>query len=274
MIYAEANSGASALELLRSATAQGAAYDLAVLDSIMPEMDGFQLARQINSDPGIAAVNLVMLTSFGERGHGAAAREASVAAYLTKPVRQSQLFDCLANVSSAATAGSVSGVSSSPVKLVTPHTSKESAMMSPKLILLAEDNVVNQKVALRQLLKLGYRADAVANGLEAIEALARIPYDLVLMDCQMPEMDGYEATSEIRRREATTKHTMIVAMTANALAGDRAKCIAAGMDEYITKPVKSEELTRVLQRFFARPSEIVSSVETPAPEVPAASHTM
>jgi len=252
MIHQEAESGFHALELLRSAAAEGVPYDLAAIDLMMPGMDGFELARIIKSDSSIAGMHLVMLTSFGERGHGATASDAGVAAYLTKPVRQSQLFDCLANVISPATVTPERDVTSS--KLVTKHMLKELEMSSNKLILLAEDNIVNQKVAVRQLQKLGYRADAVANGSEAIEALSRISYDLILMDCQMPEMDGYEATAEIRRQEGETRHIPIVAMTAHALTGDREKCIAAGMDEYITKPVQLEELSRVLELFLRSPS--------------------
>ena len=253
MIHEAANSGAQALEMLRSAAAQGAAYEMAVLDLMMPGMDGFQLARAIKSDPRIADVRLVLLTSYGQRGDGAVAREAGIAAYLTKPVRQSQLFDCLVSVlNQPVTAGDGQTTSTDcQTSLITRHILQETRALSPRLLLLAEDNIVNQKVAMRQLQKLGYRADAVVNGREALEALRRIPYDLVLMDCQMPEMDGYEATAEIRRREGTARHTTIVAMTAHALDGDREKCLAGGMDDYISKPVNAAELGRVLERCFS-----------------------
>jgi CheY-like chemotaxis protein/HPt (histidine-containing phosphotransfer) domain-containing protein len=255
MIHEEADSGARALEALRRAASQGEAYDVAILDLMMPGMDGFELARAVKSDPPIAGTRLVLLTSFGVRGDGASARGLDVAACLTKPVRQSQLFDCLMNVvgqpaePDAARAGE-------PSKMYTKYRTKETKMFSNKLILLAEDNVVNQKVAVRQLQKLGYRADAVANGREALEALGRIPYDLVLMDCQMPEMDGYAATAEIRRREGDSKHTPVVAMTANALEGDRERCMAAGMDDYVSKPVRPEELAAVLERFLSDASRV------------------
>ncbi|HEX9918316.1 MAG TPA: response regulator, partial [Pyrinomonadaceae bacterium] len=249
MIHEEADSGLRALEALRQAAAQGTAFDLAILDLMMPGMDGFELARAIKSDPAIAGARLVLLTSFGQRGDDAAAREIGVAAYLTKPVRQSQLYDCLSTVVGHAPAASERDA---PAGLSAGRALKETRKMSPKLILLAEDNIVNQKVAARQLQRLGYRADLVANGLEALEALGRIPYDLVLMDCQMPEMDGYEATAEIRRREGGAKHTPIVAMTANALEGDREKCIAAGMDDYVSKPVRPEELGEVLERLLSK----------------------
>jgi CheY-like chemotaxis protein len=269
MMHEEASSGEQALELLRAAAERNEQFSLAVLDMMMPGMDGFELARRIKSDRRIADVQLVMLTSFGERGDATRSREIGIAAYLTKPVRQSQLFDCLAKVISMTNIPGVSnatllgasnsrhGNGSSGPPVVTKHSLAEAKLMSNKRLLLAEDNVVNQKVALRQLQKLGYRADAVANGREAVEALGRIPYDLVLMDCQMPEMDGYEATAEIRRREGASKHTWIVAMTANALEGDRAKCIAAGMDDYVSKPVKVEDLGAVLSNLLSESSVVV-----------------
>jgi CheY-like chemotaxis protein len=248
-----AESGSQALELLRAAATRGKVYDLAVLDLMMPGMDGFELAQSIKTDPEIAAVCLVLLTSFSQRSDAMAAHEAHIAGYLTKPVRQSQLFDCLTSVVGKWADSSRPAVAPSCISnMATRPTLQGVRPTSNKLILLAEDNIVNQKVAVRQLKQLGYRADAVANGWEALEALGRINYDLVLMDCQMPEMDGYEATAEIRRREGVgSKHIPIVAMTAHALQGDRAKCIEAGMDDYISKPVRQDELTAVLERLLA-----------------------
>ncbi|HEV7745515.1 MAG TPA: PAS domain S-box protein [Pyrinomonadaceae bacterium] len=257
MIHAASDSGVRALEALREAAASGVPYDLGILDLMMPGMDGFELARAIKSDPVLAGIHLVLLTSHGQRGDATIARESGVAAYLTKPVRQSQLFNCLANVVNQPTVGNEAGkVPAQTPDLLTRHNLDEKKPMTNKLILLAEDNIVNQKVAVRQLMKLGYRADAVASGREALEALDRTPYDLVLMDCQMPEMDGYEATNEIRRREGTSRHTPIVAMTANALQGDREKCIAAGMDDYVSKPVSPEELSKVLGRLLSDSVEV------------------
>ena len=247
MKHAEAESGKTALALLRSAVQTGAAYDLAILDLMMPGMDGFELARAIKSDPVIARTPLVMLTSYGDRGGSTAAQQLGIAAYLAKPIRQSALFECLANV--VRTPDVHKPVESVVVMTKAPEIENKPA--SNKLILIAEDNVVNQRVAIRQLRKLGYRADAVANGREVLEALARIPYDLVLMDCQMPEMDGYEATAAIRRHEEAPSRTPVIAMTAHALEGDRARCLAAGMDDYVSKPVKPEELQRVLERYLA-----------------------
>ncbi len=251
MTYAGAESGASALELLHSSAAQGQPYDVAILDLMMPGMDGFQLARAIKSDPAISGIHVVLLTSYGQREDAAMAHEADIAAYLTKPVRQSQLFDCLMNVVGQSSVDQNRNVSREVAPIITKHSLGEIKPMPYKLILLAEDNVVNQKVAVRQLDKLGYHADVVANGREAIQALARIPYELVLMDCQMPEMDGYEATAQIRSLEGVASRTKIVAMTANALEGDRERCLSAGMDDYISKPVRAEELAKALERMFA-----------------------
>jgi len=250
MVPTETESAREALTLLTAAVAEGAAYDLAILDLMMPEMDGFDLARAIKATPEIAYLPLVLLTSFGERRHNSVAQEIGIAAYLTKPVRQSKLFETLTTAMSDAVESATTSKSLSLPRRERRGVRQHEAKISDELILVAEDNIVNQKVAVRQLKKLGFRADAVANGREAIEALGRIPYALVLMDCQMPEMDGYAATIEIRRLEGATKRTPIVAMTAHALEGEREKCIEAGMDDYISKPVKTEEMERVLARLF------------------------
>jgi PAS domain S-box-containing protein len=238
-----AEGGLQGLERLRAAAARGQLHNLVLLDYQMPNMDGLELARAIKADPTLAALKLVMLTSVGQKDEAKQAREAGVNAYLTKPVRQSQLFDCLATVLGQALQQqelrpATSAPFAPPAETVGQHC---------PLILVAEDNAVNQKLAVRLLEKLGYRADVVANGLETLEALSRIRYAAVLMDCQMPEMDGFEATVEIRVREKLLGfHTPIIAMTANALQGDKERCLVAGMDDYVPKPVRVQDLEAAL----------------------------
>jgi signal transduction histidine kinase/DNA-binding response OmpR family regulator len=250
-----AEDGKTALMLLRGAAKRGVPYDLAVLDLHMPVINGFDLAAAIKADRQIRPVILVMLTSYGQRGHQMRARSLGIAAYLAKPVRETQLQTTLIRALyidpsrplTAAPAGAVGlAASAAPVE--------PTAASYHGRILIAEDNIVNQKVARRQAEKLGYQADVVANGLEVLEALSRIRYDAVLMDCQMPEMDGFEATEAIRSLEQQTlsagqSRLPIIAMTANALEGERDICLRAGMDDYVSKPVDVEVLAKVLERW-------------------------
>jgi len=201
------------------------------------------LGHLIKNDRTLADMRLILLTSFGQRGHAQAALQAGFAGYLVKPIRQSQLYDCLVTVMDMPTAPT-------PPTLITCHNITEVQTQTRTRVLVAEDNVVNQKVAVRMLEKLGCRVDVVANGLEALEALAQCPYDLILMDCQMPEMDGYAATAAIRVREQQTgRHIPIVAMTANAMQGDRESCLDAGMDDYVSKPVQSSTLLAMIRKW-------------------------
>jgi CheY-like chemotaxis protein/HPt (histidine-containing phosphotransfer) domain-containing protein len=190
---------------------------------------------------------MVMLTSGGQRGDVTRLRKVGFAGYLIKPVKKAHLYECLATV-----LGLVESLpASAPGPVITRHLLSEEKKRRIR-ILIAEDNVVNQKVAVRMLEKLGYRADAVADGREAVRALKRIPYDLVLMDVQMPQMDGFEATRIIRDPDSCIlhPHVPIVAMTAHALKGDRQKCLEAGMDDYISKPVALPALQRVIDRYL------------------------
>jgi two-component system, sensor histidine kinase and response regulator len=260
MSNGSAEDGQEALKKLRSVAERGEPYDLAILDMQMPEMDGLELAKKIKSDSSISSTKLVIMSSVGRRGDAEEARQAGIEAYLTKPVRQSQLYDALATVMSKPE--EEAAAPEEEKQLVTDYSLREANAQHRVRILVAEDNAVNQKVAVRMLEKLGYRADVAANGLEAVEALSRIPYSAVLMDVQMPEMDGYEATAEIRRREEGEGRRMpVIAMTANAMQGDRAKALEAGMDDYLLKPVKPEDLEAVLKRWISEPVTIVSVPE-------------
>ena len=243
--------GPEALQMLREARDAGDPFDAAVIDMQMPGMDGLQLARAIKGDPAIAGVRLILLTSMGKRGDDAdEVRRVGIEAYLTKPARQHELRDALATVVGREAEGAADGRGNAP--LVTRNVLREARAQSKAHVLVAEDNPVNQMVALRMLERLGYRVDVVENGAEALEAVSLGNYDAVLMDVQMPEMDGHEATKRIREREGAQRRTPIIAMTAGALEGEREEALSAGMDDYVAKPVKAEELDRVLARWTSR----------------------
>jgi signal transduction histidine kinase/CheY-like chemotaxis protein len=242
-----AASGTQALAVLRAAVRDGRPYDVALVDLLMPEMDGWALAAAIRADPDLAATPLILLTPPGQIEREQAV-SAGFAAALNNPPSEAQLIAELVRVTRR-TAGAPVSVGAEPSVAAVPPAPVRNAP-----ILVAEDNAINQMVALGLLKLLGYRADGVGNGVEVLEALSRIPYAAVLMDCQMPEMDGFTATAEIRRREGAERHIPIIALTASALVGEREKCLAAGMDDYITKPVTGDVLDRVLRRWLPSPS--------------------
>jgi PAS domain S-box-containing protein len=238
----------SALVLMQEAVQAGDPFQLALLDQEMPEMDGLELARRIKADPLLESTMMIMITSMGQRGDSAILEQIGFDGYLSKPVRQSTLFDCISLV--LARKSAAPGSPRLPQGIVTRFTVAEYAEHNTR-ILLAEDNIINQKVAQNILNKLGYKADVVANGIEAVRALELIHYDLVLMDCMMPEMNGFDATKAIRDQESKVlNHDIpIIAMTANAMQEDREQCLSAGMNDYLSKPVKKEELAAVLEKW-------------------------
>lgn len=248
MVVEEAENAYQAMDKLRQAVREGRPFPLAVLDMQMPEVDGETLGRWIKADPQLAETQLVMMTSLGLGEHSRRAAEIGFAAYLVKPVKQSRLQEALVMA-----LGKSSGLSTSllgigpPLSQTTPMADRP---LQSLRILLAEDNPVNQKVALRQLESLGYKADVVANGQEVLDLLQQVRYDLILMDCQMPVMDGYEATRRLRQQERRSGHrTVVIAITANAMQEDRERCLQAGMDDYLSKPVLKEDLQRLLNHW-------------------------
>jgi CheY-like chemotaxis protein len=221
-------------------------------------MDGLELARHIKADPALAGVRLIMLTSLGVRGQRDQARAAGIEGYLVKPVRLAQLYDCLTTVMSA------TGPSpSAPTRPAAEAGRRPPPVAHGPRVLLAEDNVVNQTLALRLLEKLGCRVDVVGNGRDAVAAVARGEYALVFMDCQMPEMDGFEATAAIRQGETGSRRVPIIALTASAMQGDREACLAAGMDDYLSKPLGQRDMERMLRRWQGNAAERGDGLRVP-----------
>ena len=252
-----AENGNGGIKILEQASVMGAAFPLILLDSHMPDMDGFTFAKRVKSDPRLRTSIIMMLTSGGQRGEGSRCRDLQISAYLVKPIQQAELQEAILTV--------LGHNLESPDRrhaLVTRHSLREDRRSLR--ILLAEDNPVNQMVAVRLLEKMGHTVMVVANGRDAVLMAEAQEFDLVLMDVQMPEMGGFDATRAIREREAVThKHIPIVAMTAHAMKGDREQCLAVGMDGYIAKPIRPPDFAAEIER-FTRPTA-TSAQSPPSP---------
>jgi len=246
--------GPSALSAMQEAKDAGSPFALVLVDAHMPDMDGFDLARRITQTPGLAGATIMMLSSAGQSGEAARCRDLGIAAYLTKPIKQSDLLDAIVSVLGACPSDKPrrSGAASRG----------SSARRKALRILLAEDNLVNQKLAVRVLEKRGHRVAVAANGIEALEALEKKQFDVVLMDVQMPEMDGLEATAAIRKKEKVSGgHIPIVAMTAHAMKGDTQLCLDAGMDGYVSKPVRASKLYETIERLAQKAGDVEASAQ-------------
>ena len=263
MDVSEAEDGPAALQALYKALDEETPFQIAVIDMQMPGMDGESLGRAIKAENRLAGTRLVLLTSLGIRGDAKRLAEIGFDAYMPKPARALELRGLLSNALAKREGGTMK-----PFTMATRHTARETLNLfagSKARILLAEDNVTNQQVALGLLKKLGLAAEAVANGQEALKALADIPYDLVLMDLQMPEMDGLEATRHIRNLQSAVRNhdVPIIAMTAHAMAGDREKCLNAGMNGYVSKPVDPLSLAKELEKWLAKREDDENSPKQP-----------
>jgi CheY-like chemotaxis protein len=244
--------GAGALAAIQKTAAQGAPYQAVLLDWQLSDMEGLAIARMIMSDPALSSTRVILLTPWGLRREAVAACAMGRAAYVTKPVRPSQLYECLGALlgENALQKEPVGG--QSPFPHSAPNGESSARPQLRGSVLVAEDNLVNQKLIVRLLEKLGYPVDVVANGGDALEALTRTAYSAVLMDCQMPKMDGFTATRLIRQREReqSSGRIPIIALTANAMRGDRERCLEAGMDDYLSKPITLPALQATLERWF------------------------
>jgi PAS domain S-box-containing protein len=244
MVVRAIENGPQGVATLRAAVTAGRPFDLVLLDRHLPGLDGLELARQIRADADLGAPRLVLVSCLVDEPWPEEAETSMIAAWLTKPVRQSQLFDTLVDVLSGM--AEPRAAAASRIREAAAGAATQPA--GPQ-VLVVEDTPINQQVARGMLAKLGYRADVAANGRVALDALGGRTYAAVLMDCHMPEVDGFEASREIRRREGASRHTPIIAMTAGAMRGEREKCLAAGMDDYLTKPVRLPDLEAALRRW-------------------------
>jgi CheY-like chemotaxis protein/HPt (histidine-containing phosphotransfer) domain-containing protein len=263
----------SALHALDVSGRDGRPYDVVLVELRNPASATFEFAADAKRRGLVPRTRMVLLFNQGIPGDAERARQLGAAAYLTKPIRQSQLFDCLATV--MAPAAAPANDDRVPPPIVTRHSLDDQREQRRDPLLVVEDNPVNQKVLVGFLRRLGYRADVANNGLQALDALDRRAYALVFMDSQMPEMDGFAATAEIRRREGDRRRTRIAAVTAHAMQGERERCLAAGMDDYLSKPYTIDELGALLKRWLPtdQTSEGVDEapvIAEPAPSSPAA----
>ena len=258
MEVSEAEDGQSALTALRDASSEGKPYEVALLDMQMPQMNGEMLGQLIVNEPALAQTKLILLTSLDAGDIADRVRKIGFAGYLLKPIKESSLYDCL--------------VSSLVSKVVRSRWQSEErdkkhpdqCKLSAAKILLVEDNPINQKVVINQLQLLGLEADCVNNGREALDKLEKECYKIMLMDCQMPVLDGYEATRLLREIEGDERHTVVIGLTANAMKGDREKCLAAGMDDYLSKPVSMSDLSVVISRWLlSEAKEPISDSDSP-----------
>ncbi len=245
-----------ALQKLKEKAKSKIPYDIVITDLAMPEQDGFSLLKRIQQDRTLRSTKVFLCTGYDIKNQGEKALELGFSAYLTKPVQQSRLFNSIAKVMISDDDDKVGAFTNLDSSL------GNSDSLNKEMVLIAEDNPVNQKVAMLQLKKLGYEALAVGNGRSAIEELKRRNYMLILMDCQMPEMDGFETTNVIRKSEALTgKHIPIIGLTAHAMEGDRDKCIAAGMDDYLSKPTSLEKMSKMLAKWTGDSSNNSNAIE-------------
>jgi two-component system, sensor histidine kinase and response regulator len=245
MVPTSVEGGAEAIVELLAASAPGRRYELIICDVLMPGMDGFSFVDRVRQKPELSTAKIMLLTSAGQRGDAARCEELGISAYIMKPVRQSELHEVISRI-----LGAPQGETAQP--LITRYSLANARSGRGSLrVLVAEDNLVNQQLASRLLEKRGHDVKVVSSGREALDALHQQTYDLVLMDVQMPEMDGFEATAVIRAAEKRTGlHVPIIALTAHAMKGDRERCLESGMDGYLAKPIRAQELDEILERYL------------------------